>query len=238
MTGLLPALLLALGQLVAPSGAPAAASVERGTVAAAPSTRLGEELLARCPVVVVARVISVRRAGLSAQLLSLRVVERMLGPDAAPDSVLSVFAPPSELAFGHELLAFLEPQGDAGRFRLVFQVPSSDAHYEAKLALTRRQVWLLEEPDPERRIDLTFLLLFRSLASADPWVRGHALEELQSLATRHPALFTDARRQGLKAVVAGLQDEAVLAGVERVAALLRAAEARGMAAEGSRQSER
>jgi hypothetical protein len=185
-----------------------------------PPTRLGIQVLARCPVVVVARTISARDAGLGASLLHVRVLERMLGADVRPDDDLSVFSASQQFSFGDEDLLFLKPYRSAGRYEVVERVSSRDPHYEAKLSYARRCAWLMEIRDDEERTDATLTLLLSLLQSRDDWTAREALDELQWMANALPDCFTPARTARLRAAGRTCLRKEIAEGVENVATVI------------------
>jgi hypothetical protein len=185
-----------------------------------PPMRIGRDLLARCPLVVVARTITAREATVSSDLLHVRVVERMLGRAVKPGDELTVLSPVGQFQFGDEDLLFLRPYRDGNRYEVVERVSSTDPNYEAKLSISRRSIWLMEIPEPEQRADATLSLLLRLLGSRDRWTRSHAIDELAWMAREHHALFTPARRARLISAGRVSPHQAVREGVESVAKLL------------------
>jgi hypothetical protein len=202
-----------------------------------PPTRLGLQVLARCPAVVVARTISVRDAGLGASLLHLRVRERMLGADIAVDDDLQAFSASQQFRFGDEDLLFLRPYRSAGRYEVVERVSARDPHYAAKLAVARRSIWLMEIDEDERRIDATLEYLLTLLQSADEWSRQHALDELRWMATEQRELFTIDRAARLRAAGRASPRKEIAAGVESVSSLL-TSRARGASGGGDKEQSR
>jgi hypothetical protein len=201
-----------------------------------PPTRLGVQVLARCPVVVVARTISVRDAGLGASLVHLRVLERMLGPDTRAGDDLPAFSAGQQFQFGDEDLLFLRPYRSAGRYEIVDRVSARDPHYGAKLFIARRNIWLMEIPEDERRIDATLELLLMLLQSADEWTRLHALEELRWMAVEQREVFTLDRTARLRAAGRASARREIAAGVESVASLLTSRAQRAPAGDDKEQS--
>jgi hypothetical protein len=185
-----------------------------------PPTRLGVELLATCPLVVVARAIATRPAAIGTELVRVRVLERMLGAGTRPGDELALLTPDGQFEFGSEDLLFLRPYGEGGRLEVAERIASTDAHYESKLSITRRSIWLMEIADAEQRNDAAFALLFDLLRSKDAWTRRHALDELTWMATASHGLFTGSRRARLLAAGRVSLHEEVSRGVESVARLL------------------
>ncbi len=214
----LPCLLLLLVACMA--GSAAAAPLQSARQTAVPPTRLGIEMLARCPLVVVGRTISVRDAGLGSSLLHVRVLERMVGSTVHADDDVSVFSVSQEFQFGDEDLLFLRPYRSAGRYEVVERVSSRDPHYAAKLSYARRNVWLMEIRDTEERIDATLTMLLSLLQSADEWTSTQALDELRWMANEVPDCFTPGRTQRLRAAGRICLRKEIAAGVENVATLL------------------
>jgi len=213
MRALLAALILMLALVAAAQG-------QSARTPAVPPTRLGIQVLARCPVVVVARTISVRDAGLGASLLHVRVLERMLGSEVHAEDDLSIFSASQEFQFADEDLLFLRPYRSAGRYEVVERVSSRDPHYAAKLSYARRSVWLMEIRDAEERTDATLTMLLSLLQSNDDWTALQALDELRWMATEVPDCFTPGRTQRLRAAGRICLRKEVAAGVESVATLL------------------
>ncbi|MHC5209928.1 MAG: hypothetical protein ACYTG2_04325 [Planctomycetota bacterium] len=212
--------LVLLGLALVPQDAPARKAPR------VPPTRLGVELLSNCPVVVVARTIATREAAIGTDLLRVRVLERMLGPDTRPGDELSVLSPAGQFLFGSEDLLFLRPYGEGGRFEVAERITITDKHYAAKLTITRRMIWLMEIADVEQRNDATLALLFDLLRSKDEWCRRHALDELAWMATARHSVFTASRRARLLTVGRVSPHEKVSRGVEIVARSLESEDAR------------
>jgi len=206
--------------LLAGLTAAAAAAAQTAVPLPVPPTRLGIQVLARCPVVVVARTFSVRDAGMGSSLLHVRVLERMLGTEVAPDQDLPVFSVSQQFQFGDEDLLFLKPYRSAGRYEVVERVSSRDPHYEAKLSYARRCAWLTEIRETEARTDATLGLLCSLLQSRDTWTAQQALDELRWMASEVPDCFTPARVARLRAAGRTCLRTDVAAGVENVATLL------------------
>jgi hypothetical protein len=216
--------LLVLGLALLPQEAPAPRPP--ADPPAVPPTRLGTELLASCPVVVVARTIAIREAAIGTELLRVRVVERMLGAATRAGEELSLLTAEGQFVFGSEDLLFLRPYGEGGRFEVVQRVASTDKHYAAKLTIARRSIWLMEIADAEQRHEATLALLFDLLRSKDEWSRRHALDELAWMATARHALFTVSRRARLQTAGRVSPHEEVGRGVERVVQILESEDAR------------
>jgi hypothetical protein len=212
--------LVLLGTLLVPQRAPAPRPP------GVPPTRLGVQLLANCPVIIVARTIAIREAAIGTELLRVRVVERMLGADTRPGAELSVLTAAGQFLFGSEDLLFLRPYGEGGRFELVERIAISDKHYAAKLTITRRTIWLMEIADAEQRNDAALALLFDLLRSKDEWTRLHALDELTWLATTQHELFTPSRRARLVTAGRVSPHEQVSLRVESVARMLESGDTR------------
>jgi hypothetical protein len=187
-----------------------------------PPTRMGVELLSTCPLVVVARTVSTRAAGPGIELLHVSVVERLLGAPFQPGDVLSVLTPAGQFAFGSEDLLFLKPWRGDERYEVALRVAATDPQFEAKLALTRRMVWLMEIHDEQQRIEATLSLVLEQLHSEDEWTRSQGLEELRWMTERLPGIFTAARRARLLSAGRVTTDAKVLAGVEAALRRLRA----------------
>lgn len=224
-----PAVLLALLLLARPAGAQATAAA----LPALPPTRLGLETLAHSPVVAVTVVIAVRPSGPGTDLVRVRLVERMRGAGLAAGDELSLLVPQGSLRFGSEDLLFLRPWRDGGRHELVQRVSASAPHWEERLSIVRRTLWLLEVSDPQRRVDATLDLLLELLASEREWTRGYALAELRWMAGAQRALFTPERIARVRAAgrVSRLAD--VRAGVDSVTSLLTSPPARAPSADGT-----
>jgi hypothetical protein len=203
---------------------------------AMPPTRLGLETLAHSPVVAVTVVIAVRPSGPGTDLVRVRVVERMRGAGLAAGDELSLLVSQGSLRFGSEDLLFLRPWRDGGRHELVQRVAASVPHWEERLSIVRRTLWLLEVPDPQRRVDATLDLLLELLSSEREWSRGYALAELRWMAGAQRALFTPERVARLRAAgrVSRLPD--VRAGVDSVTSLLTSPPARAPSADGTEHS--
>ena len=213
---LLPGLLLAALVLQARDTTPPAARA-----AAVPPTRMGVELLASCPLVVVGRTVSSRPAGPGVELLHVSIVERVVGT-FQPGDLLSVLSPERQFAFGSEDLLFLKPWRGDERYEVALRVASTEPRFEAKLALTRRMAWLMEIPEEQPRIEATLSLVIEQLRSADEWTRSQGIEELRWMTERLPALFTAARRARLVSAGSVTDDPRVAAAIEAALRRLRA----------------
>jgi len=209
---LLPALLLQARDTTAPAP----------HVAAVPPTRMGVELLATCPLVVVGRTVSSRAAGPGIELLHVSIVERVVGTAFQPGDILAVLSPERQFAFGSEDLLFLKPWRGDERYEVALRVASTEPRFEAKLALTRRMAWLMEIPEEQPRIEATLSLVLEQLRSADEWTRSQGLEELRWMTERQPALFTATRRARLLSAGRVTDDPRVVAGIEAALRRLRA----------------
>ena len=191
-----------------------------------PPTQLGVETLANSPTVVVARVIAVRPAGVGGELIRVRVLERMRGDASLRDAEVTLLAPAGSLSFGDEDLLFLRPFRSGDRLELVQLVSAHEPHYDERLSVVRRTIWLLEVHDPERRTDATLDLLIELLASDKDWTRGYALEELRWMAQQERPLFTPERIARLKAAGRVSPRSDVRTGVDSVTSLLTSPPAR------------
>ncbi|HZM01196.1 MAG TPA: hypothetical protein VFD43_13195, partial [Planctomycetota bacterium] len=112
-----------------------------------------------------------------------------------------------------------------GRFEVASRVAATDPRFEAKLALTRRMIWLMEIPDEQERIDATLSLVLGQLRSTDEWTRSQGLAELRWMTERLPALFTAARRARVESAGRVASDPQVAAGVEAALRRLHATDA-------------
>jgi hypothetical protein len=153
------------------------------------------------------------------------VLERMRG-DVARDAELSVLAPEATLVFGDENLLFLRPWRGGERLEVVQALSSHEPHYDERLSVVRRTIWLLEVRDPQRRIDATLDMLVELLASDKDWTRGYALGELRWMAQQVRWVFTDDRIVRLRAAGRTSPRDDVRTGVESVASLLTSRPAR------------
>lgn len=180
---------------------------------AVPPTRMGLELLASCPLVIVGRTIAARAAGPGTELLHVSVVERLLGSTYQLGDVLSVLSPAGQFPFGSEDLLFLKPWRGDERFEVARRVAATDPKFEAKLALTRRMVWLMEIPDEQQRIDATLSMVLGQLRSTDDWTRSQGLDELSWMTERLPGLFTATRRARIVSAGRVGTDPQVAAGI-------------------------
>ena len=187
-----------------------------------PPTRMGVELLSACPLVVVGRTVSARAAGPGVELLHISIVERILGAAVQTGDVLTVLSPTGQFAFGSEDLLFLKPFRGDERFEVALRVAATDPQFEAKLATTRRNVWLMEIKDEQQRIEATLSLVLEQLRSADEWTRSQGLEELRWMTERLPGIFTASRRARLVSAGRVTTDAKVVAGVEAALRRLRA----------------
>jgi len=187
-----------------------------------PPTRMGVELLSTCPLVVVGRTVSARAAGPGVELLHISIVERLLGSAFETGDVVSVLSPAGQFAFGSEDLLFLKPWRGDERFEVSLRVAATDPQFEAKLATTRRMIWLMEIKDEQARIEATLSLVLEQLHSEDEWTRSQGLEELRWMTERLPGIFTAARRARLLSAGRVTTDAKVLAGVEAALRRLRA----------------
>ena len=201
-----------------------------------PPTQLGLQVLVNAPVVVVARTIEVRGAGPGSELLKVRVLERMRGLGLVRDSELSVLAPQGVLRFGEENLLCLRPWRSGERYEIVQRVGADEAHYDERLAVVRRTIWLLEERDPVRRVDATLDLLLELLGTDKDWSRGYALAELRWMAREQRWFFTPERTARLRAAGRVSPRDDVRSGVDSVAALLRSPVPSGPKAAATEQS--
>ena len=202
-------------------GAPAPAP----PVVMVPPTRMGMELLANCPLVAVGRTVSARPAGPGIELLHVSIVERVLGASVQPGDLIAVLSPAGQFAFGSEDLLFLKPWRGEERYEVALRVASTEPRFEAKLALTRRMVWLMEIVDEQARIEATLSLVLEQLRSADAWTRSQGLEELRWMTERLPALFTAARRARLVSAGRVSDDPQVVAGIDAALSRLHATDA-------------
>lgn|GEM_PF-1773507 len=200
-----------------------AAAAQTGSPAnlpAVPPTQLGLQTLAGSPVVVVARCIAVREAAHGTDVVKVRILERMRGEGVPRDAELLLLAPQGTLRFGSEDLLFLRPWRGGERFEIVQRVASVVPHFEERLSVVRRSVWLLEERDVQRRADATLDLLLELLGSAHEWTRGYALAELRWMALEQRWVFTPERLARLTTVARASPRAEVRAGVDSVAAAL------------------
>ncbi|MHC4846752.1 MAG: hypothetical protein ACYTCU_11420 [Planctomycetota bacterium] len=202
-----------------------------------PPSRLGVEWIGPSPVVVVARTISVRDAGLGAALLHVRVIERMRGQDVAVGDSLAVFTAGDHFAFGSEDLLFLRPFRESGRFEVVQRISVREGQYAAMVSITRRTIWLMEIEDPERRIDATIDLLLGLLRSRDTWTRRYGLEELRWMAEHRHAIFAQDRRERVRTAARASAHQDVKTGVVSVTRALAAKDSRLRIDEGLEQSD-
>jgi hypothetical protein len=224
------ALLLSLALQTAPDQAPPRAAP------VSPPSRLGVELLGPCPVVVVARTISVRDAGLGAALLHVRVVERLRGEDITAGDALTVFSVADHFRFGSEDLLFLQPFRQSGRFEVVHRISVRESQYAAMLSIVRRTVWLMEIEDVEARRDASLDLILGLLRSRDEWTRRYGLEELRWMAEHQHAIFSGDRRDRLRTAGRASAHPEVKAGVVIVTRALVAKDSRLQRADGLEQS--
>jgi len=181
-----------------------------------PPTRMGVELLRSCPLVVVARTISAQAAGPGVELLHVTLVERLLGAGFEPGDELSVLSPAGQFPFGSEDLLFLRPWRGDQRFEIASRVAATDPKFEAKLALTRRTVWLMEIPDEQQRIDATLSMVLSEVNSSDDWARSQGLAELRWMTDHLPALFTASRRARVATAGRVAADPKVAADIDAV----------------------
>ncbi len=225
--------------VAAPAAAPpAVAARDAGADAprGVPPTRLGVQVLARAPVVVVGRVIAVREVGPGADLVRVRVEERMRGDDCRRGDELSILAGSGQFLFGSEDLLFLRPYRTAGRHEIVERVSSTDPHWAGRLSVTRRTIWLLEIADAEERADAALDMLLSQLVSRDDWLRGQALQELEWMAREQRWVFTAERRARLQSAARAVPDRDLRAGVEKVTSLLTSQDGRPPGAPPEEQS--
>lgn len=201
-----------------------------------PPSRLGAEWIGPSPIVVVARTISVRDAGLGAALLHVRVLERMRGEGVSVDDSLTVFSASDRFSFGSEDLLFLRPFRESGRFEVVHRISVRESQYSAMVSITRRTIWLMEIENPERRIDATIDLLLGLLRSRDTWTRRYGLEELRWMAEHRHAIFTQDRRERVRTAARASAHPEVKTGVVSVTRALAAKDSRLRDDEGSEQS--
>lgn len=190
---------------------------------ALPPTQLGQETLARSPVVAVTRVISVRPGGPGTDLVRVRLLERVRGAGLAAGDELALLVPQGTLRFGSEDLLFLRPWREGGRYELAQRVSAGEPHYEERLAVVRRTVWLVDAPDAQRRADATLDMLLALLASPREWTRGYAAAELRWMARERRELFTPERIARLRAAGRACRHADARAAVDSVASLLSSA---------------
>lgn len=214
LLGLLLAALLPLQQRASSNASPPAPRV--------PPTRMGVELLATCPLVIVGRTIAAKPAGPGIELLHIRIIERLVGPGREPGEVVTVLSPVGQFPFGSQDLLFLKPWRGDERFEVARRIDGSEPNFEAKLALTRRMVWLMEIVDDQARIDATLSLVLGQLAGNDAWSRSQGLDELRWMSERLPGMFTASRRGRLIALGRISTDPRVVEAVESALRRLRA----------------
>ncbi|HEX5009026.1 MAG TPA: hypothetical protein VFY71_01400 [Planctomycetota bacterium] len=220
---------LALGA-AAQDGAPPAA------LPPVPPTQFGLQVLVNSPVVVVARTVEVRGVGPATELLKVRVLERMRGLSIERDAELPVLAPRGLLRFGEENLLCLRPWRGGERYEIVQRVGADEAHYDERLSVVRRSIWLLEERDPMRRTDATLDFLLELLGTDKDWSRGYGLAELRWMAREQRWVFTAERTARLRAAGRASPRDDVRSGVDSVAALLRSPVPSGPQAAATEQS--
>jgi len=201
-----------------------------------PPSRLGVEWLGHSNVVVVARTISVRDAGLGAALLHVRVLERMRGEGVSVGDSLTVFSAGDHFTFGSEDLLFLRPFRASGRYEVVHRVSVREGQYAAMVTITRRTVWLMEIEDVERRIDATIDLLLDLLRSRDAWSRRYGLGELRWMVEHRHAIFTLDRRERVRTAARASAHPEVKTGVVSVTRTLAEQDSRMPHDEGLEQS--
>ncbi len=182
-----------------------------------PATRFGDEVLAREPLLVVGVTRSVARLGIGTAVVRVEVEEHLHGDGPRAGEVAVVLAYDGDFHAGGRDLLVLEGFGGGGRYRPLYRIDARDDDFRAKVAMCRRQVELLDEPDTRARDDATVELLARSLAAPDAWTRQYALSEVRWIAAVHPEVLSAARLLRLRTVAAASSWPDVTDGVESVA---------------------
>jgi hypothetical protein len=147
-------------------------------------TDLGERILSRCDLVVLARVEGTAEVG-AATVGRLRV-ERALDGGSFPPKV-SVLAPRGSLGepdASH--LFFLERNGEAERYGLVGRVAATDPDFASKVLLAQETLRIAALRQPADRLARTREMLHRHLAGEDPYLRSNAILELERWVKRFP----------------------------------------------------
>jgi len=185
-----------------------------------PPTRMGTELLARRPLVAVARTVSVTNFGIGTAVVRMTVEERLCGAGAEPGEDVVVLTYAGHFRAGDRDLLHLLPFGRRGRYEVLQRVSGQDPDHRAKLSMTRRQIALMDVAERQSRAAATFELLLASLASADEWTRSYAAAELTWMAQHQRWVFTPTRIRRLSTLARSAVRPDVRAGVERVTTLL------------------
>jgi hypothetical protein len=210
------------------SGAILATLLAQSAPASAPASRpagpwlteLGEGVLARCDLVVLARVASATDLANGACVGVLRP-ERRLNPGPLPATAVVVGTRGEFQAAGASdplELFLLARSGEGGRFALVGRIVPSDPAFAAKTSLAEETLGIAGLTDPAERLRRTRLLLHRGLAGEDPYLRANALVEFEGWGGKHPERFTADDLDRLRAIEGAAKDSAFRG---RIGALLR-----------------
>ncbi|HET6203708.1 MAG TPA: hypothetical protein VFI25_13010 [Planctomycetota bacterium] len=177
-------------------------------------TDLGERILSRCDLVILARVAeSVDLGGGSAAMLH---VERRLDGGPAPPRV-SVLAPRGSLPESERSdLFFLQGKEGTERFGLVGRVAASDPTFAAKTLLAEETLRIAALRSPEERLQRTRLLLHRGLAGEDPYLRANALLEFERWAERFPRRLGKEDVERIRALAGRSKDAPLRKRLERL----------------------
>jgi hypothetical protein len=162
-----------------------------GLAAAAPGrpsphvTYFGESLLARCDLVVRAKVVSRVQLANGMTLTTFEVEETLLGESPGERLVLGSPDPGYHGEPGRESVLFLErDERPRSGFRTLERFASDDDEGPARLAMARAYVRVESIADPVRRVTETRALHVGNIAGEDEWARANAIREL-SWFTRH-----------------------------------------------------
>jgi len=185
-----------------------------------PPTRLGLELLAHSPVVLVVRVSAARAVAAGSDLLTATVLERMRGVEIAVGQEVLVLSAAGQFVPGTEELLFLRPWRGGGRFECVSRVSALQDGYERGLGLVRRSLWLCEIREAAARVEATLEQLLTWMCDRDARVRAYALGELRWMALRQRWVWSAARLERLRLAGRACAWPEVAAGVESVASAL------------------
>ena len=186
-------------------------------------TDLGESVLARCDLIVLARVEKAAELGGGAAVATLRP-ERRLDPGPKPGTVVVLgsrgeFRPVGE--GGASDLFFLSREGEGGRFKTFGRVASADPSFGGKTRLVEETLRIAALEDPAGRLAQIRILLHRGLAGADAYLRWNALAEFTSWAARHRDRIGEEDLARMREVEKGTDDPVFRAGL---VSLLRALE--------------
>ncbi len=147
-------------------------------------TDLGERILSRCDLVVLAKVEESSEVG-AASVGRLRI-ERGLDGGAPPPrvSVLAARGALGEPDASH--LFFLERKGETERYGLVGRVAATDPDFASKVVLAQETLRIAALRQPGERLARAREMRHRHLAGEDSYLRSNAILELERGAKRFP----------------------------------------------------